>query len=58
MIVILHFTDDDRRKLDVAERTVIEAALRGARGNITHAADVLGLHRTSLQRKMRKHGLR
>lgn len=43
--------------LDGAERTMIEAALREHRHNITHAAKVLGLSRGALYRRMERHGL-
>jgi DNA-binding NtrC family response regulator len=40
-----------------AERTIIEAALREHRYNVTHAADALGLSRGALYRRMARYGL-
>jgi DNA-binding NtrC family response regulator len=40
-----------------AERTLIEAALREHRHNVTHAATALGLSRGALYRRMARHGL-
>jgi DNA-binding NtrC family response regulator len=44
------------RKLEVAERLVIDAALTGAGGNKTEAARVLGVHRKVLERIERRRG--
>lgn len=41
-----------------AERDAIVAALGAHAGNVTRAAAALGLERTHLHKKMRKHGLR
>jgi len=43
--------------LDNVEKTVIRKALIKHNGNISHAADELGLTRTSLYRRMEKYGL-
>lgn len=43
--------------LDDIEKQVIEKVLKQAQGNITQAAQDLGLTRTSLYRRMEKHGL-
>ncbi|WP_395396553.1 response regulator [Novosphingobium sp. BL-8A] len=40
-----------------AERSMIEAALREHRHNVTHAAAALGLSRGALYRRMARHGL-
>ncbi|TCP66575.1 DNA-binding NtrC family response regulator [Sphingomonas sp. PP-CE-1G-424] len=43
--------------LSDAERTLIEAALREHRHNVTHAATALGLSRGALYRRMARYGL-
>ena len=43
--------------LDEIEKTVIQKVLKQYQGNITQAAQELGLTRTSLYRRMEKHGL-
>jgi hypothetical protein len=43
--------------LDVIERSYIEAALRATGGNKQASADLLGLQRTTLVAKCKKHGL-
>ena len=43
--------------LDEIEKTVIEKVLKQSQGNITIAANELGLTRTSLYRRMEKYGL-
>lgn len=43
--------------LDEIEKTVIMKVLKKFDGNISHAADELGLTRTSLYRRMQKYGL-
>jgi len=40
-----------------AERTLIKAALREHRHNVTHAATALGLSRGALYRRMARYGL-
>ncbi|MBD3166114.1 response regulator [bacterium] len=47
----------DNYNLEEVERRVIEKALRRHEGNIKRAADELGLTRTSLYRRLEKHGL-
>lgn len=47
----------DSYNLDDIEKTVIEKVLKQHHGNITQAAQDLGLTRTSLYRRMEKHGL-
>lgn len=44
--------------LAATEREAIRQALAAFQGNITHAAQTLGIQRQTLQRKMTKHGLR
>jgi len=43
--------------LDEVEKSIISKVLKQAQGNITQAASELGLTRTSLYRRMEKHGL-
>ena len=43
--------------LDEVEKTIIQKVLKQSQGNITQAAKELGLTRTSLYRRMEKHGL-
>jgi DNA-binding NtrC family response regulator len=40
-----------------AERRHIEAVLRAERGNVPRAAEVLGLSRSALYERLKKHGL-
>jgi len=47
----------DSYDLDLVEKTVIRRALAWCGGNVTKAAQALGLTRTSLYRRMEKHGL-
>jgi DNA-binding NtrC family response regulator len=47
----------DTYNLDDIERKIIEKVLKQSQGNITKAAKDLGLTRTSLYRRMEKHGL-
>src|SRR5262249_60471178 len=44
-------------RLHEQERTAIVAAIDGAQGNIAHAARALGINRSTLYYRMRKHGL-
>jgi len=46
------------RTLEAVERGMIEDALREHGGNISHAADALGLSRAALYRRLEKHGIR
>ncbi len=48
---------DRELNLDKVERATIEKALMQHGGNISHAARTLGITRTSLYRRMEKHGL-
>ena len=43
--------------LETVEKIIIQKALQTYRGNITHAANELGLTRAALYRRMEKHGL-
>jgi DNA-binding NtrC family response regulator len=47
----------DSMNLDDIEKQIIQKALKMNKGNITQAAQVLGLTRTSLYRRMEKHDL-
>ena len=47
----------DSYNLDDIEKTVIEKVLKTNQGNVSQAASQLGLTRTSLYRRMEKHGL-
>jgi two-component system response regulator RegA len=46
--------EESTMTLDRMEREYIDYILQGSEGNITQAAKKLGLHRQSLQRKLRK----
>jgi two-component system, NtrC family, response regulator HydG len=52
-----HAREEDTFNLDEIERTVIKKVLLKCEGNISKAATELGLTRTSLYRRMEKHGL-
>lgn len=39
------------------ERPLLETVLRETRGNLSRAAQVLGMHRTTLRTKLNKYGL-
>ncbi len=43
--------------LDYAERTTIEAAVKQSNGNMTQAAKVLGIAKSTLYQKMKKYGI-
>jgi len=47
----------DTYNLDDIEKTVIEKVLKQNQGNVSQAASMLGLTRTSLYRRMEKYGL-
>jgi DNA-binding NtrC family response regulator len=47
----------DDYNLDMVEKILIQKALKKHQGNITNAAKELGLTRTSLYRRMEKHGI-
>ena len=49
---------DLKSALAAHERMLIEAALERADGNVTRAAQALGLHRVALHRKLRSSGVR
>ncbi len=46
------------RSLDDVEREHIERTLKQVGGNVSHASDALGIDRRTLQRKMKRYGLR
>jgi DNA-binding NtrC family response regulator len=43
--------------LDEIERAMIERALQHFGGNLTKAAEALGVSRTALYRRLQKHGI-
>jgi Fis family transcriptional regulator len=43
--------------LDCVEKPMLEVVMRHARGNQTHAAQVLGISRNTLHKKLVQHGL-
>jgi Fis family transcriptional regulator len=43
--------------LDEVEVPLLEVVLRHTRGNQSRAAEILGLNRATLRKKLRKHGL-
>lgn len=49
--------DIDTYNLDEVEKMIIEKVLKQNRGNVSKAASELGLTRTSLYRRLEKHGL-
>jgi len=53
----LTFAEAKRRFQEAFERETIEKALRSAGGNVTHAAESLGLARSALQRLMKRYGV-
>jgi len=40
------------------EKPLLESVLRRVRGNQTHAAQMLGINRNTLRKKMRTHGIK
>jgi two-component system, NtrC family, response regulator AtoC len=52
------FADAKRRSVEDFERTYIQSALRESGGNISKAAQAMGMARQSLQQKIRELGLR
>jgi transcriptional regulator of acetoin/glycerol metabolism len=49
--------DHDVLPLDTVEKLMIERAIGQSAGNITRAAELLGLSRSALYRRLAKHGL-
>ena len=49
--------DFDSYNLDDIEKAIINKVMKQNQGNVTQAASQLGLTRTSLYRRMEKHGL-
>ena len=47
----------DEMSLDDLEKIFIEKAMRRYDGNVSHAAEALGLSRSALYRRLEKHGL-
>lgn len=47
----------EKMTLDQAEKTMLESALREARGNVSEAARQLGITRMAMRYRMEKHGL-
>ena len=43
--------------LEEVERALVEKALKRFGGNVSRAADALGLSRSALYRRLEKHGL-
>jgi Fis family transcriptional regulator len=43
--------------LSQVERPLLEVTMRATRGNISRAADYLGLNRATLRKKLQKYGL-
>lgn len=55
--LVLNYTANFRADRREFERRYIARCLEEARGNVTRAAEVLGMHRQSLQHKLRELGL-
>jgi len=49
--------DRDVLPLDIVEKLMIERAMKQCQRNVTHAAELLGLSRAALYRRLSKHGL-
>jgi transcriptional regulator of acetoin/glycerol metabolism len=47
----------DDLPLETVERVLIQKALSRYEGNVSHAAQALGLSRSALYRRLEKHGL-
>jgi Fis family transcriptional regulator len=43
--------------IDCVEKPLLEVVLTHAQGNQTRAADILGINRNTLRKKMQEHGL-
>jgi transcriptional regulator with PAS, ATPase and Fis domain len=52
-----NFHEWREKTLERLEKEFLEKGLREHDGNVTHAANALGVHRSTLQRLMRKHNL-
>jgi len=44
--------------ISCVERPLIEAVLNRVEGNQTHAAEMLGINRNTLRKKMKSHGIK
>lgn len=44
--------------INCVEKPLLEAVLHRVRGNQTHAADMLGINRNTLRKKMKTHGIK
>jgi Fis family transcriptional regulator, factor for inversion stimulation protein len=44
--------------INCVEKPLLESVLHRVRGNQTHAADMLGINRNTLRKKMKAHGLK
>jgi len=44
--------------INCVEKPLLEAVLHRVRGNQTHAADMLGINRNTLRKKMKSHGIK
>lgn len=44
--------------INCVEKPLLEAVLHRVRGNQTHAADMLGINRNTLRKKMKAHGIK
>lgn len=44
--------------LDCVEKPMLETILRYSGGNQSHAAEVLGINRNTLRKKMKNHGIK
>ena len=44
--------------INCVEKPLLESVLHRVRGNQTHAADMLGINRNTLRKKMKAHGIK
>lgn len=44
--------------INCVEKPLLESVLSRVRGNQTHAADMLGINRNTLRKKMKAHGIK
>ncbi len=44
--------------INCVEKPLLEAVLHRVRGNQTHAAEMLGINRNTLRKKMKAHGIK